>query len=82
MKTKLFILMLVAAVVGLTACSSNDTPVVNPTPTPSTPDTPIQPEPDYESVMCNDAVFVHAVRPRTAAISIRIKVFVFIIVVV
>lgn len=59
MKTKLFILMLVAAVVGLTACSSNDDPVVNPTPvTPPTPDTPIQPEPDYESVMCNDPMFV------------------------
>lgn len=58
MKTKTFILMLMAAVLGLTACTSYDQPVVNPTPTPPTPDTPIQPEPDYESVMCNDAVFV------------------------
>lgn len=60
MKTRLSILLLSAAIFGLTACSVNDEPVVIPeTPENSeTTDNPQQPEPDYASVRCDAPVFV------------------------
>jgi len=64
MKTKLSILLL-SALVGLTACSVNDD---NPVDEPATPNVSTAPEPDYASVAIDAPVFVSAsIKPEVMA---------------
>ena len=59
MKTKLFTLMLTAAMIGLTACTNNDVPVVDPTPQePEAPTFNPQKDFDYKSAECSIPTFV------------------------